>query len=58
MGESRILTSHVGSLVRPLEFTALLRERASGREVTGFDAALRHAAGPIRDRHCQRRRVR
>ena len=32
MGESRILTTHVGSLVRPPDFTALLREKASGRE--------------------------
>jgi len=47
MGESRILTSHVGSLVRPLDFAALLRERASGRDVAGFDATLRNAVETV-----------
>lgn len=40
MPENRILTSHVGSLVRPPEFVALLKEKAAGRPVTNFDAAL------------------
>jgi 5-methyltetrahydropteroyltriglutamate--homocysteine methyltransferase len=53
MGESRILTSHVGSLVRPLDFTALLRERASGREVASFDAALRDAVATVVRRQVQ-----
>ena len=53
MGESRILTSHVGSLVRPLDFTALLRERASGREVAEFDAALRSAVETVVRRQVQ-----
>ena len=53
MGESRILTSHVGSLVRPLDFTALLREKASGREVAEFDAALRNAVETVVRRQVQ-----
>jgi len=53
MGESRILTSHVGSLVRPLDFAALLRERASGRDVAGFDAALRNAVETVVRRQVQ-----
>jgi 5-methyltetrahydropteroyltriglutamate--homocysteine methyltransferase len=53
MGESRILPSHVGSLVRPLEFAALLRERASGREVADFDAALRNAVETVVRRQVQ-----
>jgi len=53
MGESRILTSHVGSLVRPLDFAALLRERASGRDVAGFDATLRNAVETVVRRQVQ-----
>ena len=53
MAESRILTSHVGSLVRPPDFTALLRERASGRDVAGFDAALRDAVAMVVRRQVQ-----
>jgi 5-methyltetrahydropteroyltriglutamate--homocysteine methyltransferase len=53
MSESRILTSHVGSLVRPPEFVALLREKASGREVRGFDAALRTAVEKVVQRQVQ-----
>ena len=53
MSESRILTSHVGSLVRPPEFTGLLREKASGRDVPGFDAALRAAVGKVVQRQVQ-----
>jgi 5-methyltetrahydropteroyltriglutamate--homocysteine methyltransferase len=53
MSESRILTSHVGSLVRPREFVALLREKASGREVPGFDAALRTAVEKVVQRQVQ-----
>jgi len=43
MSEHRILTSHVGSLVRPPEFLAVLKEKAAGHAVPHFDAAL-HAA--------------
>jgi 5-methyltetrahydropteroyltriglutamate--homocysteine methyltransferase len=53
MGESRILTSHVGSLVRPLDFAALLRERAAGRDVAGFDATLRNAVETVVRRQVQ-----
>jgi 5-methyltetrahydropteroyltriglutamate--homocysteine methyltransferase len=53
MGESRILTSHVGSLVRPLDFAALLRERASGHDVAGFDATLRNAVETVVRRQVQ-----
>jgi 5-methyltetrahydropteroyltriglutamate--homocysteine methyltransferase len=53
MSVSRILTSHVGSLVRPPEFTGLLREKASGRDVPGFDAALRAAVGKVVQRQVQ-----
>jgi 5-methyltetrahydropteroyltriglutamate--homocysteine methyltransferase len=53
MAESRILTSHVGSLVRPPEFAALLREKASGGEVPGFDAALRTAVEKVVQRQVQ-----
>ena len=53
MSESRILTSHVGSLVRPPEFVAVLREKASGREVPGFDAALRTAVEKVVRRQVQ-----
>ncbi len=47
MPESRILTSHVGSLVRPPDFTALLREKAEKGEVEGFDAALAAAVAEV-----------
>ena len=47
MAEDRILTSHVGSLVRPKEFTKLLRERKAGREVKDFDVALRAAVRDV-----------
>ncbi|MEP7312594.1 MAG: cobalamin-independent methionine synthase II family protein [Pseudomonadota bacterium] len=40
---NRILTSHVGSLVRPPSFTTVLRERLAGRLVANFDEALRDA---------------
>jgi 5-methyltetrahydropteroyltriglutamate--homocysteine methyltransferase len=53
ISESRILTSHVGSLIRPPEFVALLREKASGREVPGFDAALRSAVEKVVQRQVQ-----
>jgi 5-methyltetrahydropteroyltriglutamate--homocysteine methyltransferase len=53
MSESRILTSHVGSLVRPPEFAALLREKASGGEVPGFDASLRTAVEKVVQRQVQ-----
>jgi 5-methyltetrahydropteroyltriglutamate--homocysteine methyltransferase len=47
MAEHRILTSHVGSLVRPAEFAALLRARKAGREVPGFDASLTAAVQDV-----------
>ena len=43
MSESRIVTSHVGSLVRPPEFVELLMEKAAGRPVPGFENALHTA---------------
>ena len=43
MSANRILTSHVGSLVRPPEFTAILRQKAAGQPVGDFDAALASA---------------
>ena len=53
MPESRILTSHVGSLVRPPEFAALLREKASGKPVPGFEDALRVAVEKVVQRQVQ-----
>ena len=53
MSESRIITSHVGSLVRPPEFAALLREKTSGRPVPGFDDALRAAVKKVVQRQVQ-----
>jgi 5-methyltetrahydropteroyltriglutamate--homocysteine methyltransferase len=47
MSDHRILTSHVGSLVRPPEFAALLKEKASGNPVTGFDEALSQAVKKV-----------
>ena len=47
MSESRILTSHVGSLVRPPEFTRLLREKAAGGQVPGFQDSLRTAVQEV-----------
>jgi len=47
MSEQRILTSHVGSLIRPPEFAALLRERLSGRDLANFDDALRAAVKQV-----------
>lgn len=50
-GEQRILTTHVGSLVRPPEFAAKLRERQSGRLAEAdYTAALREAVrGVVRE---------
>jgi 5-methyltetrahydropteroyltriglutamate--homocysteine methyltransferase len=47
MSEDRILTSHVGSLVRPAQFSALLRQRAAGRPVENFDVALASAVEEV-----------
>jgi 5-methyltetrahydropteroyltriglutamate--homocysteine methyltransferase len=47
MSDARILTSHVGSLIRPPEFAALLRKKAAGEEVAGFDDALRAAVEKV-----------
>jgi 5-methyltetrahydropteroyltriglutamate--homocysteine methyltransferase len=47
MTENRILTSHVGSLVRPAEFLALLRERKAGHPVPGFAEALTGAVKAV-----------
>src|SRR3977135_1028113 len=47
MSDARILTSHVGSLVRPPEFAALLRKKAAGEQVAGFDDALRAAVEKV-----------
>jgi 5-methyltetrahydropteroyltriglutamate--homocysteine methyltransferase len=53
MSEHRILTSHVGSLVRPPEFAALLKQKASGTPVAGFDEALRKAVEKVVQRQVQ-----
>jgi len=53
MTEQRILTSHVGSLVRPQEFTALLKEKVSGRAVQGFDEALSAAVKKVVQRQVE-----
>jgi 5-methyltetrahydropteroyltriglutamate--homocysteine methyltransferase len=47
MSENRILTSHVGSLVRPQDFTALLEQRKAGKPVPGFDQALTSAVQAV-----------
>jgi len=47
MSENRILTSHVGSLVRPPHFAALLKQRARGEPVENFDAALTSAVREV-----------
>ena len=43
MSHRRILTSHVGSLVRPPDFVAVLKERQAGQPVPHFDESLRTA---------------
>ncbi|MEP7243669.1 MAG: cobalamin-independent methionine synthase II family protein [Gammaproteobacteria bacterium] len=43
----RILTTHVGSLIRPPEFVALLREKEKGNAVPGFETALTAAVSKI-----------
>ncbi|HEY2590907.1 MAG TPA: cobalamin-independent methionine synthase II family protein [Steroidobacteraceae bacterium] len=53
MSEHRIPVSHVGSLVRPSEFVALLEEKAAGRPVANFDAALRSAVETVVRRQVQ-----
>jgi methionine synthase II (cobalamin-independent) len=40
MPRQRILTSHVGSLVRPPEFTDVLRRRHQGQEIAEFPEVL------------------
>lgn len=47
MAERRILTSHVGSLVRPPEFQAVLADRKAGRPVQDFDARLEAAVRKV-----------
>jgi len=47
MAENRILTSHVGSLVRPAAFAELLKQRKEGRPVSQFDEALRLAVADV-----------
>jgi 5-methyltetrahydropteroyltriglutamate--homocysteine methyltransferase len=53
MSEQRILTSHVGSLVRPPEFLTILKEKASGRPVKGFDDALSAAVKKVVQRQVE-----
>jgi 5-methyltetrahydropteroyltriglutamate--homocysteine methyltransferase len=53
MSEHRIPVSHVGSLVRPSEFVALLEEKAAGRPVANFDVALRTAVEKVVRRQVQ-----
>jgi len=53
MSEHRIPVSHVGSLVRPSEFVALLEEKAAGRAVASFDTALRSAVEKVVRRQVQ-----
>jgi 5-methyltetrahydropteroyltriglutamate--homocysteine methyltransferase len=53
MSDARILTSHVGSLVRPPGFVALLKEKAAGREVPGFEDGLRTAVENVVRRQVQ-----
>ena len=50
---NRILTSHVGSLVRPPEFVAVLKQKASGQDVPGFDKALRASVANVVQRQVQ-----
>jgi 5-methyltetrahydropteroyltriglutamate--homocysteine methyltransferase len=47
MSENRILTSHVGSLVRPPEFIDILKEKKAGRPVPHFEAALSAAVKTV-----------
>lgn len=47
MSEHRIPVSHVGSLVRPPEFVAVLEQKAAGRPVENYDAALRSAVETV-----------
>jgi len=47
MAEGRILTSHVGSLVRPAAFAELLQRRKEGGAVPQFDDALREAVAAV-----------
>jgi 5-methyltetrahydropteroyltriglutamate--homocysteine methyltransferase len=47
MSNNRILTSHVGSLVRPPEFTVVLRDRKAGKPVPDFEAHLRAAVSTV-----------
>jgi 5-methyltetrahydropteroyltriglutamate--homocysteine methyltransferase len=47
MSANRILTSHVGSLVRPPEFIAVLKEKKAGRSVPHFDEALTAAVRTV-----------
>ena len=49
----RIFTSHVGSLVRPPEFVAVLKQKASGHDAASFDDALRSAVGKVVQRQVQ-----
>jgi 5-methyltetrahydropteroyltriglutamate--homocysteine methyltransferase len=49
----RILTSHVGSLVRPPEFTALLKQRLAGQAVSNFDQALTAAVAKVVQRQVE-----
>jgi 5-methyltetrahydropteroyltriglutamate--homocysteine methyltransferase len=47
MGQNRILSSHVGSLVRPPQFVRLLIDRKEGRPVANFDDALKDAVREV-----------
>jgi 5-methyltetrahydropteroyltriglutamate--homocysteine methyltransferase len=50
---NRILTSHVGSLVRPPEFVEVLKRKASGQAVPDFEDALRAAVAKVVRRQVQ-----
>jgi 5-methyltetrahydropteroyltriglutamate--homocysteine methyltransferase len=47
MSDNRILTSHVGSLVRPADFTAVLRQRKEGKVVPDFETLLTAAVKAV-----------
>jgi 5-methyltetrahydropteroyltriglutamate--homocysteine methyltransferase len=49
----RILTTHVGSLVRPDKLVDALRARDEGREVADFDEVLREAVDEVVARQAQ-----
>jgi len=53
MSANRILTSHVGSLVRPADFLAVLKDKAAGRATPSFEAALTAAVKTVVQRQVE-----